>query len=171
MKLFLAFISILLNSVFFSAYAELTTLKFTGTVKAGTCEVSTESKDQNIIIGKINSTAFRGVGSTAGHTPFFINLINCVNVNSIEVSMIGDASSDNGDYFALDNNADKARGIALRISNKQGTLQKPSGEVVSYPGNNIEKQSLEFFVDYVQTLPTVTTGRANGSANFVINYK
>ncbi len=59
------------------ALAEDGVVHFVGEIVDSTCEVTSDTADQTVPLGKVNKTAFSGVGSVASPQEFSIKLINC----------------------------------------------------------------------------------------------
>ena len=79
MKLNLITGALVLSSTIMASqvFASDGTVHFRGEVIDSTCEVTADTKDQSVDLGKVNRTAFTGAGSTAAPTAFHIDLEKC----------------------------------------------------------------------------------------------
>ncbi|EBG0730917.1 fimbrial protein [Salmonella enterica subsp. enterica] len=164
------------------------TVHFRGEVIDSTCEVTAETADQNVDLGKVNRTAFEGVGSTAAPTAFQIDLINCpttytkaaVRFDGVEASdgngdlAIGNpATAENpGDYTGT-GDAITASGVAIRLYNRADNSQLKLYED-STPTDidtTAGTASMQFIARYIATSATVTPGTANADSQFTIVYE
>lgn len=68
-----------LTSVFMAGHLQAAdgTVHFRGEIIDSTCEVTPETKDQVVDLGKVNRTAFSGVDDVAAPTAFSIDLTQC----------------------------------------------------------------------------------------------
>ncbi|BBQ86286.1 TPA: fimbrial protein [Kluyvera ascorbata] len=188
MKGKLTAISLALSSVFFLGHAMASdgTVHFRGEVIDSTCEVTSDTKDQNVDLGKVNRTAFTGAGSTAAPMAFDIKLKSCPDTytkaavrfdGTEDASGNGDLAIGNplntsnpGDYTGTEPAPVTATGVAIRIYNKadnsQVKLYEKSAETPIVSG----KAAMPFIARYVATAASVTAGTANADSQFTVEY-
>lgn len=103
MKLNLIASALVLSSTMLvgNAMASDGTVHFLGEVVDSTCRVTPQTADQNVNLGKVNKTAFAGVGSTAAPTEFHIDLTGCpATYTKAAVRFDGtEASNSDGDRY------------------------------------------------------------------------
>ncbi|WP_411704041.1 fimbrial protein [Edaphovirga cremea] len=143
------------------------TLNFRGTVKQGSCIATVNDVD----MGSIAKNEFTAVGVSKGEKEFSIELKNCTGVDIAVVTMSGNVDQNNNSLFALTQTGNYATGVALRIRTKDDQLQVPSGTQSNWAVASASSYSLKYKADYVQTLASVTTGKANVVAQFNISYR
>lgn len=159
---------------------------FRGEIIDSACEVTTDTKEQNVDLGKVNKTAFSGVGSTAAPTSFQIDLTKCpatytkaaVRFDGIEAAgsdgdlAVGDpaTSSTPGDYTGGDT-ATTATGVAIRIYNRTDNSQVALYKDSAYSDIKTGAASMKFMARYIATSTTVTPGTANADSQFTIEYQ
>ncbi|WP_448669335.1 fimbrial protein [Enterobacter mori] len=166
----------LLIAAFFCSFTNLSFSKdidinFSGTVKQSSCDVVSASKNLQVQMGQVKVNRFSGPGSVVNQRQFTISLVNCQNVDSIDVYLTGQPDSNNSNYFALTSDSDMADGVALQISTSGGQLHSPLGNLVNTPINYADTKQLHYIASYVQTKNVIKTGRANSTADFTIVYK
>ncbi len=91
-------------------------------------------------------------------------------VTGANVKFDGTSDGVNQNLLALDNGTGIATGVGIEIADKNGTaipLHTASPDYTLAAGAN----SLDFIARYVSTGAAVTTGTANGTSQFTINYK
>ncbi|EBS7636799.1 fimbrial protein [Salmonella enterica] len=198
MKLNLVSSALVLTSTLFAAnvMASDGTVHFRGEVIDSTCEVTPETKNQVVDLGKVNRTSFNAVNDTAAPTAFSIDLQKCpetfksaaIRFDGVEdshgdsnlaigtpVDNSGDAakgitpSDNNGDYTGT-GAAMAAQGVAIRLYNRadnsQVKLYENSAPTAIANGN----ASLKFMARYIATEATVVAGTANADSQFTVEY-
>ncbi|HDN7459998.1 TPA: fimbrial protein [Salmonella enterica subsp. enterica serovar Eastbourne] len=148
------------------------TIHFTGTITDQTCTVDSSSANLTVPLGNIARTALNGAaGMKAAPTRFTLTLTNCPEtVKGASVKFDGLSDSTNPDLLALDSGDGVASGVGIEIADKSGTpvpLHTASPQYALSSGSN----NLVFVARYVSTGTAVTTGRANGTSQFTIDYK
>lgn len=179
----------LVVSSFFAAghaLAEDGTVHFRGEVIDSTCEVTADTKNQNVDLGKVNRTSFNGVGSLAAPTAFEIDLEKCPETyKKAAVRFDGvEASDGNGDLavgnpvttgapgdFTGSGTATTATGVAIRIYNRADNSQVALYTDSAYSDITSGKAQMEFTARYIATSATVTPGTANADSQFTIEYQ
>ncbi|ECF1702987.1 fimbrial protein [Salmonella enterica] len=163
------------------------TVHFRGEVIDSTCQVTADTKDQNVDLGKVNRTAFSGVGSTAAPTEFHIDLEKCpATYTKAAVRFDGTEASDgNGDLavgnpatagnpgdYTGDGTATTASGVAIRIYNRADNSQVKLYEDSAYSDidTTAGTASMKFIARYIATNAEVTPGTANADSQFTIEY-
>lgn len=148
------------------------TINFTGTITDQTCTVDSGSQNLNVPLGNVAQAALNGAaGMKAAPTRFTLALTNCPGtVTGANVKFDGISDSVNQNLLALDTGTGVASGVGIEIADKSGTaipLHTASPDYALAAGNN----ALSFVARYVSTGSAVTTGKANGTSQFTINYK
>ncbi|MDX6977346.1 fimbrial protein [Citrobacter portucalensis] len=155
-----------------SAVAADGTINFTGSITDQACTVDTGSQNPNVNLGNVAQTALNGAaGMKAAPTRFTLSLSDCPDtVTGANVKFDGTSDSVNQNLLALDSGTGVATGVGIEIADKNGTVIPLHTSSADYPlaaGSN----TLDFVARYVSTGTAVTTGPANGTSQFTINYK
>ncbi|EBF0111962.1 type 1 fimbrial protein [Salmonella enterica subsp. enterica] len=155
-----------------SAVAADGTIHFTGSISDQTCTVDSNIQGLNVDLGKVAQTALNGeAGMKASPTRFTLTLTDCPDtVTGANVKFDGTSDGVNQNLLALDSGTGIATGVGIEIADKNGTpipLHTTSTDYTLGSGSN----SLDFVARYVSTGTAVTTGTANGTSQFTINYK
>lgn len=189
MKLNSILSALVLSSTMFVGHAMAAdgTVHFRGEVIDSTCEVTADTKDQYVDLGKVNRTSFTGVESTSAAKAFNIDLEKCPATytkaslrfdGTLAAGSKGDLAIGNpvttstpGDYTGAETNPVTATGVAIRIYNTDNTqleLYKDSTptDIDTVAGT----ASMKFLARYVATSATVTPGTANADSQFTIVY-
>lgn len=145
-------------------------LRFTGTIKSATCEISGDA-DQELELGDVSTTKFSNPGDVSTARPFSM-VIDCPagGPGRASVTFSGPVAS-NPDLLALDAGAGAATGVAVRINESNGTLLKmgtASAAIKLASGAN----ALAYQAQYQSLVGSseITAGTANATAQYTINY-
>lgn len=171
-KIALSMLLMTAGSLFATAYAADGTIRFTGSITDQTCKVDTGSQSLNVDLGKVAQTALNGAaGMQASPTRFTLALSDCPEtVTGATIKFDGTSDAVNQKLLALDSGTGVATGVGIQIADKNGTeipLHTTSPDYALATGSN----TLDFVARYVSTGTAVTTGTANGTSQFTINYK
>ena len=163
------------------------TVHFLGEVIDSACEVTADTATQNVALGKVNRTAFSGIGSTAMQTEFHIRLEKCPDTyNKAAVRFDGtEAANGNGDLaigtpvagaspgdYTGTGQAVAASGVAIRIYNLGDGSQVPlyttskSADIDPVAGT----ADMQFMARYIAISDTIMPGTANADSEFTIEY-
>ncbi|AMP00670.1 fimbrial family protein [Collimonas arenae] len=144
------------------------------TIITPSCTVDTGSQNVVVNFGSISRGSFKGIGSTAGDRPFNIKL-NCQRgenaQNTILLNMQATADlSKSAGVTQLTQSAGVATGVAIQILDKNSQPVIFGTAMTVGPSADIQ-YVVPFTARYYQTAGTVTTGSANGTATFTVEYQ
>lgn len=146
---------------------------FTGSVTDSSCNVDTNSENQNVDLGKWASSYFSGEGAETTKTAFHIKVSGCSDsVANVAVLFDGSRDSTNTNLLAT---TGKAAGVAIKLyeDDKSTAINlgsKSRGQGVVKETGSGGSADLEFFADYISTAATVKPGSANSTADFNMIY-
>lgn len=150
-----------------------------GPPRKPTCTVSTPSL--TLSLGEVSARSFSGVGSVAGATHGSLTL-QCAGGTGASVDVLVTLT----DQTVPENRSDRltltrastAAGVALQLLHGAQVLSY--GEDTSTPGNQNQWQAgstdngmfqIDLTARYIQTLPFIKPGTANGVATFTLSYR
>lgn len=145
------------------------------TIITPSCTVDVGSRNISVQFGKVPQSAFKGKGSTAAERDFNIKL-NCragmgaQNTVYLRMDATQDPAGDDGVLRITQDGAGVATGVGIQVIDGQKAPVK-YGEPALVGASKDGDYVLPFTARYYQTGNTVTPGRANGTANFTIDYK
>lgn len=171
-KIILAASALALGSV--AAHAADGTVTINGKVTDQTCKVSANSKDITVTLPTVGVGSLATAGTTAGRTPFTINLENC---------KAGDVSA----FFETGGNVDAASGRLNNTgnaSNVQVQLLSDSSVVIPVLANaaqapvttkatvakDADSAALNYYAEYYAT-GAAKAGDVATSVQYTINYQ
>ncbi|HCN8311174.1 fimbrial protein [Escherichia coli] len=149
------------------------TIHFTGNITDQTCTVDGASQALEVPMGNIGASALAGgAGTVASPTRFTLVLTGCPDtVTSATIKFDGDTENTVAGSGILKLDSDStATGVGIVISDNAGTpiaMHTDSPDYTLTTGDN----DLLFTARYIATGDTVTTGSANATSQFTINYK
>ncbi|MCS5450382.1 chaperone-usher fimbrial major subunit [Enterobacter huaxiensis] len=191
MKLNVLASALVLSSTFLSgaALAADGTVHFRGEVIDSSCEVTSDTADQTVNIGRVAVTTFAGVDSTASVKDFHIRLDKCpATYTQAAVRFDGTEDKDtigkgylsigtpvNGEtgtdgQYSGDGQAIAATGVAIKLFNLSDDTAIPLYNNSKYVAITDGKADMGFKAKFVQTLAAVTPGTANADSQFTIEY-
>jgi type 1 fimbria pilin len=148
-------------------------INISGTIRDNTCYVSPDSQSKEVELGNVSAHQFQKTGDASAVQPFSINLEDCGgSINTISVTFSGEQDSDNPQLLAIDSAEGKASGVAVAIYDQTRTLLPLGLASTGYAlETGVTTTSLSFFARYLSTQDTVTSGSAEATATFVVNYE
>lgn len=148
-------------------FAETATIDFKGTITGGTCTLSTDSTNLELIIGEVNKSVFK-TGDSAWAPSKVFRWTNCT-ASSISMQFTGFNDLDNSNLFRLDQAPGVATGVAIELSqtNSANRIAPHSVQTVTTSGG---AASYSVTARYKKTKDPVTTGPANATITVLITY-
>lgn len=152
-------------------------VNFTGSITDSSCNVDSGSTNQVVDLGKWAKSYFTGAGTETTKTAFHIKVKDCPSsVSQVAVLFDGKKDSTNSALLAVDSAAGSATGVGIKLYEddqnqvvKLGSITKAHNVDAGAKGSD-GSADLTFFADYASTGATVTTGAANGVADFNMIY-
>ncbi|WP_114239620.1 fimbrial protein [Dyella sp. C9] len=134
-----------------------------------TCTVNSASQNLTVTLPSVSTSAFTGVGSTAGTTAFSIGL-SCPNgANNVSVTLTGTNPSSTANGVLLPTSGG-AGGVGVQVLNQSGTAIT-WGTAISFGKAAAGNVTLPFFARYYQTTSPVSAGKVSGTATFTMSYQ
>ena len=145
-------------------------VEFSGEIVDASCNVTPVSKDVKVDLGKWAKSYFAAIGDETTKTAFTISVDSCpASVKTVAVLFDGQRDPTDSSLLALTPGG--AAGVGIKLYNGGATAtQIKLGTVSARVPVNVDKADLPFFADYTSTVQSVTTGQANGVANFLMVY-
>lgn len=149
------------------------TIHFTGNITDQTCTVDSTSQSLEVPMGNVGASALAGgAGTVASPSRFILQLTDCPDtVTSATIKFDGDTDNTAAGSGILKLDSDStATGVGIVISDNAGTPIAIHTDSPAYALTTGENDLL-FTARYIATGDTVTTGSANATSQFTINYK
>ena len=148
------------------------------TIITPSCTVDAGSRNIPVNFGKVTTSSFRGLSSTAGDRNFNIQLNcsagqNAENTVQIRMDATEDAVKADGVLRITQAAAgtNTAGGIGIQIVNASTKAAVKFGDTVDVGPSKNGSYVLPYTARYYQTGNTVTPGQANGTATFTLDYR
>ncbi len=122
----------------------------------------------NVNLPAVTTSAFTGVGSTSGTTPFQIQL-NCPAGTAVTKITMHTAAPDSHPGVVQPSGAGYAAGIGVRVLDGSSNPVVFETQTVVTPPN--ATTSIPYFAQYFQTAPAVTGGAVKATVTFDIFYQ
>ncbi|HCD1256468.1 TPA: type 1 fimbrial protein [Citrobacter amalonaticus] len=162
----------LIGFFYINAYAHDGTVNISGVIQENTCEVANDSTNKFVDMGTLSVKQFSEKGVRSQEKQFSINLVDCGPAASVAtVTFSGVPSAQDKNLYSVDHEADAGSGIALGIYDSKGNLLPPDKPSEGIPLQGGEDSvELKFSASYQSVVDDVTSGSANVSVTFVVNY-
>lgn len=162
---------VMASSVFAGvAHAADGQVKFVGNITATACTVDSTSKDQEVSLGTIATTAFTAAGDKAAPKDFQIKLTGCPDtVKNVAVKFDGVSDSTNATLLALDSGM-TATNVGVEISDASGNVLSLHDTSAQYAVAS-NAATIDLVGRYVATAAGVGAGTANATTQFTIDYQ
>ncbi|OZI41758.1 fimbrial protein [Bordetella genomosp. 4] len=152
-----------------AAHAASGTVQFQGEIIQSTCDVTTATKDQTVVIGTYPTTLFKAVGDVSSSKAFTIDLENC-EAGDYTVRFDGNTPAGQPELLAVS----VATGVGIEILDNNDnvfpinqTLANPAYVTVGSDGT----ATVNLKARYKSFANAVTAGEANASSTFSIEYR
>ena len=162
-------VALLSTGVVSAAYAEKSQVKFNGRILAESCTVVTADKNKTVLLGDHNKSYFTAVGTLSPKVPFTITLENC-DTQGVRLNYTGTASVGGGDMLALTGGGGTASGVGVAVFEQGGASPIAVGGYTAQK-NAVSGTNTTFnFEAAYKRHGTVVAGRADATADFIIDY-
>lgn len=149
-------------------------LTMTGVILTETCDIDASSKNQTVNIGSFSAGDFKNTGDVSASKAFNILMKNCTeNIKSANITFTGSTGSDPTVLNLSDalGTGNMAKGIGVQVlgeNNQPLVINSQTPQKYSLKqGSN----TLNFFLRYKSTQPTVTPGNASAVLYFTMDYE
>jgi type 1 fimbria pilin len=155
-----------------SSFAHDGTIYVTGRIVEKTCVVSADSKNLLVTFGDVSNKTFARAGDGSRYEPFNINLQDCgAGASNVTITFNGHADSNNPSLLTLTPDVGVATGVAIALYDSDKNLiplGQSGGSTDLMP--NQASVALQFYARYLANGDAVSSGPANASATFMLNY-
>ncbi|MBW1251457.1 fimbrial protein [Pantoea allii] len=157
--------------------ASQNTIRFQGEVNAQTCNVNINDATGSpiILLPTVSTASLNAAKSTAGKTPFTINLTGCVapaagTTQAININLAGNNISSTGDLL----NTGTATNVALRLLDSSDKTINLSGGTATVNGMSLASGSTSasqnFSVEYYSDSGSAGAGTVLSSVQYSVSY-
>lgn len=137
------------------------------TVDVLACSITTPVV--NVHMPSVYKNSFTGIGSTTVPTEFKIGA-NCDSGVMPTVTFSGQGSSDTTDTFAINSGSEAASGLGIQLLYSGNPVkQNEAVEMKTIAASGVTE--FPFSARYIQTANTVTSGKADATITFTLQYK
>lgn len=146
-------------------------ITFNGEVTSGACAVSGSDTDKIVPLDTVRAASFTAAGQSANtQKPFTINLLDCDTnaASTVQITFSGQQVQNEPTLLANTAGAGSAQGVALQLYGPDGA-ELELGTMSSIVNVN-GLTPIPLSVDYVSTEASVTAGKVQSVANFMLTY-
>lgn len=162
-------LTLLFLNISITAYAADTVyLKFTGNIKAATCNLST-GNNLDVDLTSIPLDTFYSGTKASDWKPFTIELKDCSSfINNVKLSFTGTA--DNVDVASLYKNSGTATNIAIQLQSGDGATPLGNAKMLTVPTNGQPLVSIPLRTRAFSSLGNGTAGTLSANITATITY-
>lgn len=139
-------------------------------IQVPTCDIDPGSVNKTVTLPSITTTQLSGQGTTAGKTPFSLQLDNCP-ANLRVFITLNTASPQSGDSGVIAPTAGDATGIGVQILQADGATPVTFGTAIDTGTTSASSYAINLFARYYQTGTTTGPGHVQGTATYTLSYQ
>lgn len=144
-------------------------IKFKGSITDSSCNIT--QKEQEVDLGVHSAAILKEMNSSTNPVDFTIDIKDCsLSMNSLTITMNGEAHADNNAIFALNTDEQSAGKVGIEISTKAGDPVTPAGMSKNI---TLRQDSRDYSLAYVanyRATGLATPGTANATVNYTVTY-
>lgn len=140
-------------------------------IQVPTCNVSAGSVSKLVTLPNIASSQFSGVTSTAGTTPFSLQLTGCPTNLGVAITLNTGSPQANATGVIAPSGTGYASGVGVQIVNADGVTPVTFGTPIDTGTTTASNYAINLFARYYQTAATVSAGPVKGVATYTLNYQ
>lgn len=163
---------VMLSGSAFAANSGDGSIKFTGEIVDAPCVISTDSQNQEVVLGQVKKTVFAAVGDKSTAQPFQIKLEDCdiTSKKKVNVSFSGVGDTDKPELISVSTEPGAATGVGIGIyDNANVAIPMNTGKSTTTLSQG--QTVLYYTANYVATKAAVTTGYGNAEVDFNLTYE
>lgn len=140
-------------------------------IQVPTCNVSADSVSKTVNLPSITTSQFSGTASTAGTTPFSLQLTSCPSNLGVAITLDTGSPQPSTTGVIAPSGPGYAGGIGVQILNANGTTPVTFGTPINTGTTSASSYTINLFARYYQTGATVSAGVVKGVATYTLNYQ
>ncbi len=146
-------------------------ISVTGNLIGNTCEVSTDSKEQDVYLGNISAKQFSGSGAVSNiTTPFTLKLESCgPTFAGVKIRFSGTPDTENPQLIKIADGG--ATGVAVQILDKEGAIVPLNTLTTAYGAAGNDSVQMTFYARLAANGATVNAGNVSAIATWTTEYQ
>ncbi len=144
-------------------------------IQVPTCNVAPASVNKTVALPDVMANQFSGQGSTAGTTPFTLQLTNCPSNLDVYITLDSTNAQAGVPGVIAPSGAGYASGIGVQILRSDGTTPvifcSANCTPVNTGSTSAGNYAINFFARYFQTGTTISAGPVRAIATYTLNYQ
>lgn len=141
-------------------------------IQVPTCDIDPGSVNKTVVLPSISTTQLSGQGSTAGVTPFSLQLTHCPANLGVFITL--DTSSPQSGatgVIAPTSGSGYAKGIGVQVLQADGSTPVTFGSAIQSGTTSSSNYSINLQARYYQTGSSISAGLVKGVATYTLNYQ
>lgn len=141
------------------------------TFTASTCNVSTGSQNLVVTLPPVLANSLTSAGTTAGTTPFSINLTGCTSKLNVSATLNTNNSYTGTGVIAPTAGSGYASNVGIRLLQSDGATPVTFGTAFSVGSTSGTSFTFNLFAQYYQIAKPVTPGQVQATATYTLTYQ
>lgn len=146
-------------------------LTLSGVVTEKTCGVLSTEQDKYVPLGSIRVGQSMLKGDRSPLVPFRFEMSSCPANGAVTITFTGNQDTVDAELLAIDNIANKAKNVAIEISDKNKKRLALGKKSPSFSTDVNGNASALFYANYLVTQGAAEVGKANAKMQFSIEYE
>ncbi|MBA2079654.1 MAG: fimbrial protein [Rhodanobacter sp.] len=139
-------------------------------IQVPTCTIDPGSVNKTVTLPSITTSQLSGQGTTAGTTPFSLQLTNCPARLGVFITL-DTANPQAGATGVIAPTAGNAAGIGVQVLKADGNTPVAFGTAINTGTTSASNYAINLYARYYQTGTTAGAGPVQGTATYTINYQ
>ncbi|MEO5831721.1 MAG: fimbrial protein [Rhodanobacter sp.] len=140
-------------------------------IQVPTCNISADSVSKTVTLPSITTSQFSGTSSTAGTTPFSLQLTDCPSNLGVFITLDTNSPQASASGVIAPSGPGYANGIGVQIVDADGITPVTFGGTISTGTTTASNYTINLFARYYQTGTTVSAGPVKGIATYTLDYQ
>lgn len=140
-------------------------------IQVPTCNISSGSVSKTVTLPNISTSQLSGTSSTAGTTPFSLQLTDCPNNLGVVITLDTSSPQPSTTGVIAPSGTGYAGGIGVQIVNANGTTPVTFGTPIDTGTTTASNYTINLYARYYQTGATISAGSVKGVATYTLNYQ
>ncbi len=151
---------------------EIFNINATILIQVPTCSIDPGSVNKSVTLPIVNTQQLAGQGSTAGKTPFSLQLTQCPSNLGVFITLnTANAQTGATGVIAPTTGTGYAGGVGIQLLQADGSTPVAFGTAIHTGTTTASNYTINLYARYFQTGATVAGGSVKGVATYTINYQ
>jgi type 1 fimbria pilin len=140
-------------------------------IQVPTCSIDPGSVNKTVTLPGISTVQFSGQGSTAGKTPFSLQLTNCPANQGVFITLSSSSEQPGATgVIAPTTGSGFATGVGVQLLQADGATPVTFDSIINTGTTSAGSYTINLYARYYQTGAAISAGTVKGIATYTLNY-